>query len=517
MPLMDQGGISFLPEVMTDGDNHYVLDFSNEVGAPGVGPKAARPTAGGGVCRGNDHANDATSHIEAGKPTRGTFLDETINLRDPGGETLTSAVMDILAAQRKPGRQRKATEVENERNLVRCIVANGLLCEWHRQPPIVSYFRKADGYSSKAGKPIWLSGWALSRETDLLAAAGLIRLLPGERETASGYFVTKELLDLAHHHGVSIGSLQRCINREDLVQLKKARPKATFDSWVQKLLRHKGDRIFFEPTTQTEEWRDAISAFNDFVTQQDINAQPPADLSDLWTTALNEGEVHSGGEICRPELFRKAIYRVFNDGVANNPTFERGGRLAGGFWMNAPKAVRPYITINGQPTIELDYASCHPRMLYHEKGLSYPDDPYNIPEVAELEQAAGVGLGEYRSGVKWLFQFLINGRRRPGSNDCPPDVKLPPSIKPSILAKIIEARHAEIADTFRTGAGLRLMRLESDIALAVITKAREHGWLALPIHDSFSATIDRENQLRNIMIEEYEARLHHQPIIKITA
>lgn len=511
---MDQGGKSGLSELMTDGEGSYSRQLWSEIEAYVANREQAQSETDAGACRDIDCICDDMPLIEAEKPTKGTFLDETIGLRDPEGETLTSAVMDVVAARREPGRQRKPADIDNERKLLRCMIANGLLCEWHRKPPVVSYLRRAAGYSGKPNKPIWLSGRALSREADLRAAAGLIRLLPGERETASGYIISGELLDLAHHHGVSIQSLQRSIDSEDLVRLKAERPKATFDVFMRKLVRHKGERIYFEPTTQTEEWRDAVGAYNDFLSQQDIKVEVSADIVHLWTTALNEDEVHSGGKIYRPELFRKAVYRVFNDGTADHPTFERGGRLAGGFWMNVPKEVRPYITIGGQPTIELDYGACHPRMLYHERGLDCIDDPYDIPEVVELGQAAGATHEECRSWVKWIFQFLINGRRRPGRNNCPPDVKLPPDIKPSELAKIIEARHESIADDFRTGAGLRLMRLESDIAMAVITKAREQGWLALPIHDSFVTAIENKTHLRKMMTDEYIKKFHREPRIK---
>lgn len=506
---MDQGRNFEWSEYATNGAGSYGRAFWSEVATIAPIDGLSEPMADRKI----DLTDDSLLDTNA-EPTRGTFLDETISLRDPEGEALVADVMGRVAAQRASDRKRRPADIENEKNLLRCLMANGLLCEWHRRPPIVSYFRKADRYSQKPNKPVWLSGRALGRETDLLAAASLVQLLPGERETASGYIVTDELLGLVRSHAVTVQSLRRSIDREDLVRLKEARPRATFDPFMRKLVRHKGDRIYFEPTTQTEEWRDAVSAFNDFLSQQEIDVRPPVDLVDRWMTSLNEDDVHSGGKIYRPEMFRNAVYRVFNDGTADHPTFERGGRLAGGFWMNIPKEVRPYITINGQPTMELDYAACHPRMLYHERGLDCIDDPYDIPQVVKLGQSAGASPEECRSWVKWIFQFLINGRRRPGRNSCPPDVSLTPDIKPSELAKIIEARHEPIADAFRTGAGLRLMRLESDIAMAVITKAREQGWPALPIHDSFITTIDNEAHLRRIMTDEYVDRIERKPRIK---
>jgi hypothetical protein len=507
-------------ETLTGGQDFLFDDDGTVIAARGTDEGWAQPAryperGGNGLdAFESDRSAVPRCECEPSVPTRGTFLDETIDLRDPEGDELTSGVMAIVGAQRASTRQRRATDVENERSLTRSILANGLRCHWHRQPSIVSYLRKADGYSGKLNKPVWLSGRALGRQVDLLAEAGLVDVVPGERETSSGYILTARLLDLIDRYGVSIHSLRRVLDREDLVRLKKARPGSTFDEFERKLIRHKGDRIYFEPTAQTEAWRDDVAAFNDFLTGQDIDIQPPAELIEQWTIELNEDKAHTGGRIYKPELFRKAVYRVFNDGNPDQPTFDLGGRLAGGFWMNAPREVRRFITINGQSTTELDYATCHPRMLYHERGLECPDDLYDIPEVTELEQAAGMESGSSRSGVKWIFQVLINGKRRPSDKDRPTDIVLPPDVKPSDLTKIIEARHKPIADAFRTGAGLRLMKEESEIALAVVTKAREQGWLALPVHDSFVTAVDHREQLRLLMIEEYINRYQQPPSIK---
>ena len=64
-------------------------------------------------------------------------------------------------------------------------------------------------------------------------------------------------------------------------------------------------------------------------------------------------------------LADKEVYRVFNNGVMNN-----GGRFYGAWWIGAPGIVRKYITINGKPTIELDYSGIHVHLLYALKGIN---------------------------------------------------------------------------------------------------------------------------------------------------
>ena len=58
------------------------------------------------------------------------------------------------------------------------------------------------------------------------------------------------------------------------------------------------------------------------------------------------------------------LHRVFN-----RSSFNLGGRLYGAWWENIPKELRQCITINGNPTIELDFPHLHPTLLYIEAGV----------------------------------------------------------------------------------------------------------------------------------------------------
>lgn len=67
----------------------------------------------------------------------------------------------------------------------------------------------------------------------------------------------------------------------------------------------------------------------------------------------------------------KKLYRVFN-----NNSFDQGGRFYGAFYQTMPKDLRKDILINGEPTVELDYAAHHVRIPYHLEGVDYREDPY---------------------------------------------------------------------------------------------------------------------------------------------
>ena len=156
------------------------------------------------------HSDDGCKESSFEKPAKGTFLDETIMLRDPEGASLVTAVIDLFDSQRELRRKRQLIEVKSERLLVSCTLANGLRCQWYRDPPIVAFQRKADGKTYiKRDKPTWLSAQSLSRAVELFEAAGLFRLHASNWSTSSGYVVNDKLLALAEEHGVTEQSLVR--------------------------------------------------------------------------------------------------------------------------------------------------------------------------------------------------------------------------------------------------------------------------------------------------------------------
>ena len=175
----------------------------------------------------------------------------------------------------------------------------------------------------------------------------------------------------------------------------------------------KGKLIGFEPTAETEAWTATLEAINTFYRKQAIGIGLCGDELVGWLAENNADPDLTGATYRMPEFFKTDIYRVFNEGQEANPHFDKGGRLFGGWWMSVGEELRKAITINGQPTVELDYAECHPRMLYHLRGLDGDGELYALPELAAYEAEAGVKPGTYRKYVKWLTQVLINCRGRP--------------------------------------------------------------------------------------------------------
>lgn len=442
-------------------------------------------------------ADNSTILIGANTPPflapKGTWFDETIDLREPEGTRFTSEVQACLASIQPRQRKRSGSAEANHHKVIRKILANGFRCHLYRDPPWVAYLRKAESYRDS---PAWLSGKAMSRTVDLMAEANLLQTNLGEYGRASTYQITQTLHEISGHYGIRDNSLTFRLPPEKLVRLRSERPQRV--------------AMDFVASDDTRQWTALLEAYNDFLTQQNI-ALALSGIEEIeWAARLNAHGINgSGMPFYRPERFQTDLYRQFNNG-----SFDQGGRLYGSWWINAPKRLRRKITINGEPTVELDFSGCAIRMLYHERGIDYRDDPYFLPLLVAHEEKEGLGTSYYREGVKALTQALING----DSDGKPERAKIAGfSFKPFTrveVRRMIEEKHESIIDAFGTGAGLRLQRRDSDLALAIITNMREWGMTALPVHDSFIAPKSYEMELREAMNSIYKEMFAFYPIIK---
>jgi hypothetical protein len=167
-----------------------------------------------------------------------------------------------------------------------------------------------------------------------------------------------------------------------------------------------------------------------------------------------------------------------------------------------PSRLRGYITINNRPTRELDYSGFQVAMLYAQKGLPLQSDAYTIE-----------GLEDHRQLVKTTLLKLINAPD--GTRISPPrGSALPDGVTWVELQERIKAKHLAIADYFRSGIGIELQKIDSDIAEDVMMTMMEEDRLALPIHDSFITYLGLENELRAVMAASYHRHMSREIGIK---
>lgn len=167
---------------------------------------------------------------------------------------------------------------------------------------------------------------------------------------------------------------------------------------------------------------------------------------------------------------RRTVTRIFNNG-----TWEQGGRLFGAFWETMRRTDRfRLLRISGEPIANVDYGQLFPRLAYLEAG--------HEPPSGDLYDIAGDGL--HRDGWKQLLNALLLSAKplRNWPEGATRAFPLGTKLRDAVAA--ISERHAPIAHLFGSGIGLRFMRTESDILLAVLARLFASGVTALPLHDS---------------------------------
>ncbi|TBZ30754.1 hypothetical protein [Rhizobium leguminosarum] len=185
---------------------------------------------------------------------------------------------------------------------------------------------------------------------------------------------------------------------------------------------------------------------------------------------LNAADIRLEGGAAGPiNLVRK--FRIEQpDGLHS---FDRHGRLYGGFWQDLPKDRRYLLTIGGELVVDLDFVSMFVQLAYCRQGVvPSRGDLYAIP-----------GLEEHRKIVKRLMVSLFfrnsKAQRLPaGTKDVLPEGWSMERFK-SAAADV----HPAIAPLFDTNVGFELMALESGILVDILLELGSKGVAALPMHD----------------------------------
>ena len=438
-------------------------------------------------------ANSDSSTFQRAR--KGTWFDEGYDLREPVGTAFTMAVLEAIAAVDNIKNKRSDERQRNHETIVRKLIANAIRCTIYHAPALVAFQRRASAYKRK---PTWLNGKAMRRTTDLLSNAGLIELYIGFEGVASSSFTaTPALLLMAVEAGVTDDSLIYRMPDDRLLRLRAGNRET--------------DLIPFELNEEKQAWAAKLRDYNAFLAEQDIDIDLSDDEMAQFLVQLNNDRSKGKLPYTKPELLRKCLYRQFNNG-----SFEDGGRLYGGWWINCPKTLRHEIIINRRRTVELDFSGCLIHMPYHLDGIDYRDDPYWLEALAACEQKYGLSEDYFRDPNKRMMQALINGTEGKHNER----IRMPnkqtylPYFSRIEVANMLMEKHAPIAHHFFTGAGVKLQRLESDIALDIITNMRKKGIVCLPIHDSFLVAAEYEDELRNEMNQSYRNQIGYDPIIK---
>ncbi|WP_421697551.1 hypothetical protein [Ancylobacter sp.] len=299
----------------------------------------------------------------------------------------------------------------------------------------------------------------------------------GERGVASSLAPTAALSGRVREAGISMSTFGRIAGEETIILSTKL-PIGGEGSGLQRR-----ERLDYPDTPDTMAMRAAVEALNGFLADADISFIKDG-LRDVDTSERR--------------MRRHFVVRAGAKGEAPPVSFDRGGRLFGGFWQNLPSSRRGGIRINDEPVAELDYGQMAVRLAYATVGAPPPEgDMYAIP-----------GLEGHRAAVKTAFNTLLNagpkmtrwGYERAGNGeDADASERLPAGWTVKRTRAAILDRHPALASCLGSGIGLKLMHMESEILVAVLMEMVRRGVVGLGIHDGLLTQASKAAEVRQIM------------------
>lgn len=252
----------------------------------------------------------------------------------------------------------------------------------------------------------------------------------------------------------------------------------------------------YTDTEETHSMRAGIQRINAHLQNQWIDIRvTDAELRELQQRMRRD---HQDEDRERPfiDFTQRALVRIFNNG-----DWEQGGRLYRGWWQSVPKEYRTFITINDKRTVEVDYSTLHPILLYAEVGQTLTGDAYDI------------GRSDIpRDLIKETFNKMINAKGRMSKPVAFDTFNIGVDWKQ--FRDTIITRHEPIRRLFNTGYGLRLQRLDADIAQRVMLRFIDRGHTCLPVHDSFLVHHALADELKVIMVDEFQLATGQQIAVK---
>lgn len=235
---------------------------------------------------------------------------------------------------------------------------------------------------------------------------------------------------------------------------------------------------------------------------------------------------------------------------------EMGGRFytVGGNIQTLSQDERTkHLKIGGEPVIELDFKAAHPNMLYELEAASFgmdklkaylgeDFDPYgadltgcfdrNEELIKEIDSIQLGGYDPVRNFCKMAMLVMINAKdfrvaRLAISGSIGKDKQdhtkqdcLYFGLENFSVHKAINAladHNHVIEDAFFSDMGVRLMRIDSDIAAIILDKCLQANQPVISIHDSFIVKKSFQKELEKIMKDAWEEVLGSKEFCHISS
>ncbi|MGE7157266.1 hypothetical protein ACQKJ1_26485 [Methylorubrum rhodesianum] len=255
-----------------------------------------------------------------------------------------------------------------------------------------------------------------------------------------------------------------------------------------------GAAVAFQETERTHRLRREADALNEWLSGMRVTVDPKKDLPENWQRTrhhLRARKVKGGKETWSYVLPTPTphIVRIFGRGQ-----WDCHGRLYG-WWQSLPKDRRGELLINGEVCIEPDFAMLHPTLLYAAVGATMPKDVYETGEHDRADGKLALNIGiNAKGGLKGTVDALMWRKGWTGSRHYTQG-----------LVEAIADLNKPIAQFIGSDAGIRLMGIDSGMAVEVLKRCRKAGIDCLPVHDSFVTPRKSENHVKAIMADVLDA------------
>ncbi len=199
-------------------------------------------------------------------------------------------------------------------------------------------------------------------------------------------------------------------------------------------------------------------------------------------------------------ILNKKLYRVFKNDLRT------GGRFYGPVHQRMPSAIRKFIKIDGQETVELDYQAFHYRMMYNVCKLDYQEDPFKLEDRSIRKYFKQVGVIMLNcEGKNRAIKAVLNWCKKEN---------LPTKRKTvQFLVNTIESRCAPIIKLFYHGLWGKLQFHDSILMEQILLDSIDLNMVALPIHDSIIIQKKNHSIAKRIMFKKYKEKFKFDPVI----
>jgi len=392
-------------------------------------------------------------------------------------------------------RNRPSQATRYKRVMATQLVIEGLyqgFCSVQKLPLTVPHHPKS--YSLGNSRKFYGVGYRVLRQVcDTLEEMGWIKRELGyrsliEKNPTTELRPTGDLLKAFNFIGITWQEIKPL---ENFIQLRN------YDIKTKKKYAIPIDENAFSNTCETN-----LAAINQFICKQAICLAVTNDRFSELARHMSEGKRKRRycyrKELEYPLTFSFSLVQLKR--IFARSSMELGGRFYGGWWQFIPKEYRPYITVNGHPTVEIDYSGLHPYMLYHLEGLTPPEgDMYDIGLWNnDLERSFKRPL------VKEFFNASINDQY--GHFRLTQSELSMLGTTNAKLVKQIQSKHSPIAHRFSSGYGLRLQWVDSQLAERVMLLLMQQNKICLPVHDSFIGLLTQSSSIVHAMETAYFER-----------